>query len=218
MSNIVVPRIVLVVALASIPFSSGSAVAQEEAPCVMCHGTASNFAGQPDSASLVVTEESFEASVHGEVGMPCTSCHAGLKFPHPSDPPVVNCSACHSGIAEQYESSLHGYALSRGNTAAPTCIDCHGVHDILHSTDPNSKASHANTARLCAECHNPHASVVYDDETPGEGVSTTTNCTSCHVDGSHADGNLGVSGRSQWACSRKRAALGATPRELCFQA
>jgi formate dehydrogenase gamma subunit len=168
--------------------------AQDSAACVMCHGTASNFAGHADSASLVVTAEGFEASVHGEVGMPCTSCHAGLKFPHPEDPPVVNCSACHSGIAEQYESSMHGYALSRGNTAAPTCIDCHGVHDILHSTDPRSKASHANTARLCAECHSadftrdtnggmapPRIFEAFESSVHGLNEDHgAANCTDCH--------------------------------------
>ena len=111
--------------------------AQDAAPCIMCHGEASNFTGSADSASLVVTAESFDGSVHGEAGMPCTSCHAGLVFPHPEDPPVTRCGACHSNIAEQFEASLHGYALTRGNTAAPTCTDCHGVHDIssLHGGD-----------------------------------------------------------------------------------
>jgi cytochrome b subunit of formate dehydrogenase/nitrate/TMAO reductase-like tetraheme cytochrome c subunit len=194
MSNILSVRTTLALALVVVATPTGQLPAQEAAPCVMCHGTASNFAGQPDSASLVVTAEGFAASVHGEAGMPCTSCHAGLKFPHPENPPVVNCSACHTGIAEQYEASLHGYALSRGNTAAPTCIDCHGVHDILHSTDPRSKASHANTAKLCAECHSrdfhgdtggglapPRIFEAFESSVHGlnEAVGAA-NCTDCH--------------------------------------
>ncbi len=168
--------------------------AQDAAPCIMCHGEASNFAGSPDSVRLVVTSESYEGSVHGEAGMPCTSCHAGLAFPHPEDPPVTECGACHSNIAEQYEASLHGYARARGNMAAPTCIDCHGMHDILHSTDPLSKASHANTARLCAECHSsdfvgetstglapPRTFDAFATSVHGlNEVIGAANCTDCH--------------------------------------
>ncbi|MDT8436304.1 MAG: cytochrome c3 family protein [Gemmatimonadota bacterium] len=135
--------------------AAGPLAAQEAAPCLVCHGTASNFAGTPDSASLVVTEATFAASVHGQAGMPCTSCHAGLSFPHPEDPPVAKCSACHPGVAAQYEESLHGHALATGDTLAPTCTDCHGVHDIRHSSDPEARTSHENAADLCAECHGP---------------------------------------------------------------
>ncbi|MCL7985899.1 MAG: cytochrome c3 family protein [marine benthic group bacterium] len=199
-----VPLAALAIALLAMP-----AAAQEDAPCLMCHGEASNFKGQPDSASLVVTREMFEGSVHGEAGMPCTSCHAGLKFPHPEDPPVVNCSACHSGIAEEYEASLHGYALSRGNTASPTCIDCHGVHDILHSTDPRSKASHANTAKLCAECHSadfvrgtngelapPRIFEAFESSVHGlnedHGAANCTDCHGVHDMRGHSDANSKV--------------------------
>jgi cytochrome b subunit of formate dehydrogenase len=133
----------------------GPLLAQEAAPCIMCHGSASNFAGSADSARLVVAAEVYGASVHGEAGMPCTSCHAGLTFPHPADPPVADCSACHSTIAAEYENSLHGYALAQGDTLAPTCTDCHGLHDILHSSDPSSRTSHENAPLVCAECHGP---------------------------------------------------------------
>ncbi|MHC4822230.1 MAG: cytochrome c3 family protein, partial [Planctomycetota bacterium] len=175
--------------LAAVPAS-----AQDAAACIVCHGEPSNFAGSADSASLVVTAESYDGSVHGEAGMPCTTCHAGLTFPHPEDPPVLLCGACHSDIAEQYETSLHGYALARGNTAAPTCTDCHGTHDILHSTDSRSKSSHANTARMCAECHShdfagdtngrlapPQTFEGFEDSVHGlNEVLGAANCTDCH--------------------------------------
>ncbi|MGW8283287.1 MAG: cytochrome c3 family protein, partial [Gemmatimonadota bacterium] len=194
MSNIQCRFLLVLTGIALSQAAPPPAVAQDAAPCLMCHGEASNFAGSPDSARLVVTEETYQGSVHGQAGMPCNSCHAGLTFPHPDNPPVAECGACHSGIAAQYEESLHGYARSRGNTAAPTCIDCHGMHDILHSTDPRSKASHANTARLCAECHSKD---FIGDTGSGmappqtfEGFSTSVhglnevlgaaNCTDCH--------------------------------------
>ncbi len=194
MSKIQLPLLLAVAGLLLLQMTALPAAAQDAPPCLMCHGEPSNFAGSPDSARLVVTSESYEGSVHGEAGMPCTSCHAGLAFPHPEDPPVTECGACHFNIAEQYESSLHGYARARGNTAAPTCIDCHGMHDVRHSTDPLSKSSHANTARLCAECHSRD----FTGDTNGglapprtfEGFATSVhglnevlgaaNCTDCH--------------------------------------
>lgn len=194
MSKIQFPLFLAVAGLCLLHLAALPAGAQEAEPCLMCHGEASNFTGSQDSARLVVTSESYEGSVHGEAGMPCTTCHAGLAFPHPEDPPVTECGACHSNIAEQYEASLHGYARARGNTAAPSCTDCHGMHDIRHSTDPLSRSSHANTARLCAECHSHD----FTGDTNGglapprtfEGFATSVhglnevlgaaNCTDCH--------------------------------------
>jgi len=194
MLNIRVPLLLALACLSLLHVSALPAGAQEAEPCLMCHGEASNFRGSQDSARLVVTSERYEGSVHGEAGMPCTSCHAGLEFPHPENPPVTECGACHSSIAAQYEASLHGYALARGNTAAPSCTDCHGMHDIRHSTDPLSRSSHANTARLCAECHSHD----FTGDTNGglapprtfEGFATSVhglnevlgaaNCTDCH--------------------------------------
>jgi cytochrome b subunit of formate dehydrogenase/nitrate/TMAO reductase-like tetraheme cytochrome c subunit len=177
--------------------AGGPLLAQDAAPCIMCHGSASNFAGSADSARLVVTAETYEASVHGEAGMPCTSCHAGLAFPHPADPPVAECSACHSSIAAEYENSLHGYALAHGDTLAPTCTDCHGLHDIRHSSDPNARTSHANAPLVCAECHGPSGIEMKRDGVPipqvftayarsvhgqhrGEGAASCTDCHGVH--------------------------------------
>lgn len=172
-------------------------LAQDPAPCIVCHGSASNFAGSADSARLVVTEEMYAASVHGEAGMPCTSCHAGLSFPHPADAPVADCAACHSSIAAEYEESLHGYALAHGDSLAPTCTDCHGLHDIRHSSDPLARTSRENTPLVCAECHGPSGIELKRDgvsipqvftayarsvhgQHRGEGAATCTDCHGVH--------------------------------------
>ncbi|HSG44584.1 MAG TPA: cytochrome c3 family protein [Anaerolineales bacterium] len=61
------------------------------------------------------------------------------------------CAACHSTIYETYKESVHGSALTQeGNPFVPTCIDCHGVHDI---TDPRTNTFRNSTPYLCAECH-----------------------------------------------------------------
>jgi nitrate/TMAO reductase-like tetraheme cytochrome c subunit len=61
------------------------------------------------------------------------------------------CAQCHSTIYETYRQSVHGAALTEeGNQYVPTCIDCHGVHNI---GDPTSNSFRNSTPYLCAQCH-----------------------------------------------------------------
>src|SRR5215208_2238929 len=61
------------------------------------------------------------------------------------------CAKCHNAIYETYKKSVHGAALTeQGNQYVPTCIDCHGVHNI---GDPTSNTFHNSTPQLCANCH-----------------------------------------------------------------
>ena len=60
------------------------------------------------------------------------------------------CARCHAEIQKKYRASVHGHALVDGNRDVPTCIDCHGVHDIA---DPRTAAFRLDSPRLCADCH-----------------------------------------------------------------
>jgi len=60
------------------------------------------------------------------------------------------CARCHGPIYEQYRKSVHGAALVTGNPDVPTCIDCHGVHDIH---DPRTVQFRLQSPRICADCH-----------------------------------------------------------------
>ncbi|HEU0292673.1 MAG TPA: cytochrome c3 family protein [Anaerolineales bacterium] len=61
------------------------------------------------------------------------------------------CAKCHNAIYQTYETSVHGAALSQeGNPDVPTCIDCHGVHNI---PDPTANSFRNSTPALCAQCH-----------------------------------------------------------------
>jgi len=61
------------------------------------------------------------------------------------------CAKCHSTIYETYKKSVHGAALTEeGNQFVPTCIDCHGVHNIQNPTTATFRNS---TPYLCAKCH-----------------------------------------------------------------
>ncbi len=40
-----------------------------------------------------------------------------------------------------------------GSSTVANCASCHGVHDILPSTDPHSKINSAHLAETCGKCH-----------------------------------------------------------------
>lgn len=93
----------------------------------------------------------------------CTDCHnphtqqrlTGKSSGQLTNKARINipqiCAQCHAAIYETYKSSVHGNALlEEFNTDVPTCIDCHGVHNIPSPTTPSFRNS---TPYLCATCH-----------------------------------------------------------------
>jgi len=109
-------------------------------------------------------EQNFDKtldSVHGEQLMAgnldaaaCTDCHGSHDIPVPNEPrqniPMM-CEQCHTEIFAEYSESVHGEALFQENDPdVPTCIDCHGVHDI---GDPTTVLFRVRSPELCAECH-----------------------------------------------------------------
>ncbi len=126
-------------------------------------------------------QKAFEESVHGGAvkrgiqGAPtCTDCHGEHNILAPSEPgSLVNparvskatCARCHGDarLAERYnlgadkvaafEDSFHGLALKGGSATAANCASCHGVHNILPSTDPRSLIHANNLGATCGKCH-----------------------------------------------------------------
>ncbi len=119
------------------------------------------------------------------------------------------CAKCHSGIYDQYKTSVHGNALTQeNNTDVPTCIDCHGVHNIQNPTTVTFRNS---TPFLCAKCHTDskimdkygistnvlnsyvsdfHGTTVklFEEQFPGQPTNKPV-CTDCH--GVHNIGKVG---------------------------
>ena len=93
----------------------------------------------------------------------CTDCHTAHTVRRLTDPATKQllpdariwipetCAKCHSTVYAQYQESVHGAALTQENNVdVPTCIDCHGVHDI---PDPLTSAFRLKSPNLCGKCH-----------------------------------------------------------------
>lgn len=104
----------------------------------------------------------------------CTDCHGEHTILSPDNPlsPVAPrnvsgkvCTPCHSsiqlsdkyGIARNrissFEDSYHGLAIKGGSMEVANCASCHGVHNILPSSDPKSLVHKDNLAATCGSCH-----------------------------------------------------------------
>ncbi len=93
----------------------------------------------------------------------CTDCHnphqqtrltdkqTGALLPDARLKIPLTCARCHSAIYDAYKQSVHGGALTTaGNLDVPTCIDCHGVHNIQNPTEASFRN---DIPLLCAKCH-----------------------------------------------------------------
>lgn len=84
----------------------------------------------------------------------CTDCHTSHYVTPPDEPRSripQTCQRCHSTIYDQYKGSVHGAALlNESNPDVPTCVDCHGVHNI---GDPRTNAYRLKSPEICAGCH-----------------------------------------------------------------
>ena len=134
----------------------------------------------------------------------CADCHgshevarAADQHSHVSRGEVVkSCSQCHEEAAEDYLHSIHATAFSRGNLDSPVCTDCHGEHNILAPTDPDSPVAPANLAvQVCGDCHgsvklterygmDSNKVKTFEDSYHGlatrGGAVAAVNCASCH--------------------------------------
>jgi hypothetical protein len=197
--------------------------------CVDCHSAM--------DAPLKVTAEQFAQDIHAQKGLGCVSCHGGDASKDDPDEAMGKkagfrgkikrtdipalCGKCHSDAAymrqhnpslrtdqlSQYQTSVHGKLLAKGDTNVAVCVDCHGVHDLRAPKDPRSPVYAANVPATCAHCHaDPNhmkaykiptdqfekykASAHYEALTV-RGDLSAPNCATCH--GNHGAAPPGVS-------------------------
>ena len=188
---------------------SASVKIAQDKMCLSCHlddpGVRSRMS---PTAGFIMA---YDKSVHGSAlvggnakAANCVDCHGSHQMNKGRDPSSrVNkahipetCSRCHPAVYASYSESIHGVAAARGNHDSPVCTDCHGEHNILAPSDPNSPVSATNvSAKVCSPCH---SSVKFSEKYGLEsdrfrtfsdsfhGLATSAgdvevaNCASCH--------------------------------------
>jgi predicted CXXCH cytochrome family protein len=57
-------------------------------------------------------------------------------------------------LLQRYTDDTHGRSLLvAGLVTAPTCVSCHGGHDVLAHDDPRSRVNPRNVSSDCGTCH-----------------------------------------------------------------
>jgi len=124
--------------------------------------------------------EQYKGSIHGKAvaagnrdAPVCTDCHGEHKIFAPKNAQsTVNsahirdtCGRCHSDVklarrynlpldrVTSFDQSYHGLAAEAGSQTVANCASCHGVHNILPSSDSASMINPANLPATCGKCH-----------------------------------------------------------------
>ncbi len=119
-----------------------------------------------------------KAITEGNADVPdCTDCHGAHQMVDPrtrqfhEDSPDL-CATCHTdaevmgrygistNVLKSYLQDFHGVTVSfykkrtpEDATVKAVCTDCHGIHDIRATDDPESSVIRANLVQTCRKCH-----------------------------------------------------------------
>lgn len=172
------------------------------AGCSECHGTHDILAKEdPDSSvnRAAIPETcgachagilaDYEVSIHGTMlaagiasAPTCTDCHSAHEIAEVDEAEsqlriVGECGDCHKESQETFSDTFHGQISDLGYTSAAQCSDCHGSHDILPASHPDSRVADGNLKATCRQCHesandnfvmySPHADADDREANPG---------------------------------------------------
>jgi predicted CXXCH cytochrome family protein len=178
----------LLFAVYALPAAAG--IPAEQDSCLDCHTDQSmtfDLKGG-EKLSLYVDKANFAKSVHGEM-LRCTDCHSDKKDDHADgEIPLKTkrevtvayyeqCKGCHFANYTKTLDGVHYTLMSKGNTKAALCVDCHGAHDISRPGQPRNRIS-----QMCSRCHAEQAKV-YAASVHGMAVESSSDvpvCTDCH--------------------------------------
>ncbi|HWA85191.1 MAG TPA: cytochrome b/b6 domain-containing protein [Opitutus sp.] len=155
--------------------------------------------------------DDFARSLHGRppaavaaAAPTCLTCHDDPAIAADGEHPTVEqklaqvrlCESCHvekKDVAQQavrgtkfvasFEQSVHGVALKAGKTAAPTCVDCHGAHEMNRAIAASARVNKLRQPATCAKCHEKQAKE-FDESVHAaalrKGNFDSAACTDCH--------------------------------------
>ncbi|MGC8830348.1 MAG: rhodanese-like domain-containing protein [Verrucomicrobiia bacterium] len=184
-------------------FYVGAAEKITNEDCLDCHSEkqTKKVAGK-EVPLLPFPTNDYAKSVHSKIL--CVDCHSGIKEAvHESNPPPPQCATCHpaqpshTNAFEQYTKSIHGASRSMGASAAASCWDCHGSHNIVPVKTPESPVFKLNLPQTCGKCHSnpeitteykmkyPNVAMQFRDSIHGRGLLemgliVAPSCNDCH--------------------------------------
>jgi hypothetical protein len=164
--------------------------------CHECHGGENQYEITADSASFKHFDHGSKFLGHVEraaVPQLCGDCHADVARMNPYGLRTDQLAA--------YWTSGHGRTLKeKGDSRVAVCIDCHGSHAVVKSSEPTSKTNPFNVPDTCGHCHadsklmaefklpvqivGEYRQSVHGDLLLNGRDSGAPNCATCH--GNHA--------------------------------
>ncbi|MFZ5882218.1 MAG: cytochrome c3 family protein [Chloroflexota bacterium] len=138
--------------------------------CRQCHTEIVDTYRQSVHGAALMSEENPDVPV-------CTDCHGvhNIQDPRTAQFRVAEpelCAGCHANeelmskyglsadVYSIYKRSWHGVDVSVYKAKWPTiwhdsavCSDCHGIHDIRSTDDPQSRVNPNNLLATCQQCH-----------------------------------------------------------------
>jgi hypothetical protein len=176
--------------------TSRTHAAQVEKTCAACHGNDAVIQKGKLPGGNIASQ--YHDSIHGQKtngsgaaaakAPTCTSCHGAHTILSKSDPAsrvnrehiALMCGSCHQQVYSRFSASQHGQLRQAGNSAAPTCIDCHSAHRIQ---DHGATKWQVDVIKECGNCHQDFITS-YRDTYHGQvtqlGFTRVATCNSCH--------------------------------------
>lgn len=162
------------------------------------------LAGVFSAARLgATTVEGKPAALTGvHANLPCSDCH-GAGIPRAAGDPqspvapekvAATCGRCHPTELGAWRESVHARRPS-ATSLSPTCVSCHGSHDIVRARAEGSPTSVSRVMFTCGHCHDDPKVLRATDLPAGpvegyertfhgialsHGIGDVASCASCH--------------------------------------
>ena len=181
----------------------------QPATCGKCHSN--SVLTREHFIAMVKPSDSYMKSNHAKAIMggrmdaaACSDCHGAHDLLPAHDPksPIYHynipgtCGKCHPDALADFKNSIHGHAFYAGVEDAPSCVDCHGEHDIEGPLTEGSSVSVQQISReTCSRCHDDEKIMTkfgietmrqasymdsYHGMASAAGSKIVANCSSCH--------------------------------------
>lgn len=189
------PFLIFLASTVSLSSAFSADTEKKTTPCLECHTQSSYRRTQflhfsaGESLPVFLDRNGWKSSVHADK-VSCTDCHTEIRsYPHRTVPPrdkrefsrsvADSCKKCHFAHYTRLLDSIHFKLLAGGVAGTPSCVDCHGSHEIKKADEPRISIN-----LRCGKCHG-HIEKEFRNSVHGAALVNEDNkdvpvCTSCH--------------------------------------